>query len=582
MTWVNRLCGKLKSLLSCERGAVAPLVGVCIITVVGAVAVAVDIGRAQVAQSKLQASLDAAGLAAGAMVSQELTEEDLKPEAEKYLDVNFAGQTVEATITEFDLELSEDQHLVTLKAKASLPTTFMRIFGHTTMDVAARTEITREMTGLEVALVLDVTGSMEDPVGGTGPGASKQKIVALRESAVKLVEAVFGDNEEVDDLWIGVVPFSQTVNIGTDHADWITDLDSYLVQDNCVGPNNHANWNHTHVVGETEPDYCPTNGPNVSTRTKPHTLVDDYMFADDPTAPKVNGPGITPAAPALTTTWYFQPHTWGGCVLERWDNNRDVTDDPPATQKWATYFVPDTSGSGNNNWRTNTGGYNINADHDEDGTDEERSANKGCPEQAITTFTNKRSELTTGKSAVTADDGTIITPAVPGTTGAIDLLLYPRGNTHINVGAVWGWRLLSPKWRGVWGGDMDTNNLPLDYDEPLSQKVMILMTDGTNTMSGSIYTAFGWLADEHLGTDSSGAAVTALNNKTAAICADMKEEGILIYTIVFGNGSSTSAKNLMKNCASEVDYYFDSSSQTALDKAFSTIGDSLSKLRISH
>ena len=105
----------MKNLWSCERGAVAPLVGVCAIMLVGAVAVAVDVGRGQVAQSKLQASLDSAGLAAGAMVGQNLSEELLKPEARKYLDANFGGSSIDATITDFDLDLSEDQSVVTLE-----------------------------------------------------------------------------------------------------------------------------------------------------------------------------------------------------------------------------------------------------------------------------------------------------------------------------------------------------------------------------------------------------------------------------------------------------------------------------------
>lgn len=542
---------RLAGLGSCERGSVAPLVGVAMIMLVAAVGVAIDIGRGQVAQSKLQSSLDAAGLAAGAMVGQTLDTDDLKPEAEKYLRSNFAGQTIDASITGFDLELAEDQSVVTLEATATLPTTFMRVFGQQKIDVAARSEITRETKGLEVAVVLDVTGSMDDPVGGTGPGSTDKKITVLRIAAKDLINILFGTNDTVDDLWVGIVPFSQSVNIGTNHADWMTDLDSYLEQNRCVGPNDHSNWNHTHVNGETEPDYCPTNGPNVSTRTKPHTLVDAYMFADDPTPPKVNGPGISPAAPALMSSWYFKPHTWGGCVLERWATNRDTTDDPPSTEKWDTYFVPDTDG-GNNNWRRNSGSYAVDVAND-------ISANKGCPQQPITTLTNVKATLIT----------------------AIDNLVNPRGNTHIPVGGVWGWRLLSPKWRNLWGGDMNANSLPLDYHEELSQKAMVFMTDGTNTMSSGIYTAYGWLNDGNLGSTSSSGAVAGLDARTTTICNAMKAQGILIYTIVFGNGSSTSAKNLMKACASEEDFYFFSPSQDALKGAFRAIGDSLSKLRVS-
>ncbi len=520
----RRVGRKLQALWSCDRGSVAPLVGVAMITLVGAVGVAVDVGRGQVAQSKLQASLDSAGLAAGAMVGQTLDSDDLKPEAAKYLNANFNGDTIEATIIDFDLELSEDNSVVTLEATATLPTTFMRIFGEEIMQVSARSEITRETKGLEVALVLDVTGSMDDPVGGT-PYDSTKKIAALRTAAVDLVNILFGSNDSVDDLWIGVVPFSQSVNIGTERTDWMEDLADYTTEDLCIGP--------TTGTPSCPASPAPLSSANVSTRTNPITPVNQYMFSSE-------------------SGWYFEPHGWAGCVLERWDNDRDVTDDTPDTQKWETYFVPDTSGSGNNNWRSGAGNYNVDNDSD-------ISANKGCPQQPITTLTNVKSDL----------------------IAAVQGLVNPRGNTHIPVGAVWGWRLLSPEWRGLWGGDMDANSLPLDYEEQLSQKAVILMTDGTNTMSSSIYTAYGWLSDGNLGTTSSSTAVTKLNQKTTTVCNAMKANGILIYTIVFGNDSSTSSKNLMKACASEEDFYFFSPSQGSLSSAFKAIGDSLSKLRVS-
>src|SRR5881396_611268 len=126
MVWNNHLYKKARRLWRSERGAAAPLVGFCIIMLVGAVGVAVDVGREQVTQSKLQSALDAAGLAAGAVVGQNLTEELLTPEAQKYLNANFLGKTVDATICDtcFHLHLSDDQSVVTLSATATLPTTF--------------------------------------------------------------------------------------------------------------------------------------------------------------------------------------------------------------------------------------------------------------------------------------------------------------------------------------------------------------------------------------------------------------------------------------------------------------------------
>ncbi len=520
---MKKLCmvETLKRLWACERGAIAPIVGICAIMLVGAVAVAVDVGRGQVAQSKLQSALDSAGLAAGAVVAQNLDADDLKPEAWKYLKENFAGQTVDAVITpdDFDLELSDDQMLVTLEARASLPTTFMRIFGHDTMHVAARTEITREMTGLEVALVLDVTGSMLGDVSDTD---GKEKITALRDAAKDLMNIVFGDNDTVDDLWVGIVPFSQTVNIGTSRTSWLTDYNTKMLYDNCVGWN-HTQWPHTHSSGEaTTGRYCSTNGPNVSTRTRPYTLVNDWLDAPNPTAPKVVVPQGTWNGPL--SPWYFRPtagqpaNAWGGCVRERYNTGRDITDAPLATEKFPTYFAPYNS---DNEWvrlPRNPNSSGIFSDKggnwrlltDLSDPDNDRGPNRGCPLQPITVMTNDKSDL----------------------IDAVNGLINPRGNTHTNVGAVWGWRLLSPDWRNAWGGTMNANNLPLNYDEPLSQKVMILMTDGDNTMPSRFPTAYGFINEDHLVTnDDVDDAADVLDAKLLSVCNAMKAQGIIIYTI---------------------------------------------------
>ena len=46
-----------------------------------------------------------------------------------------------------------------------------------------------------------------------------------------------------------------------------------------------------------------------------------------------------------------------------------------------------------------------------------------------------------------------------------------RGGTTGNLGLTWGWRTLSPRWRGAWGGETP-NTLPLDYKTPLMEKVV--------------------------------------------------------------------------------------------------------------
>ena len=548
----------IRKLLSCDSGAVAPLVAVCAVMLIGAVAVAVDVGRGQVAQSKLQAALDSAGLAAGAVVSQALNETALKAEAKKYLQENFAGYTIDATIDPdpngFVLELSENEQLVTLSATATLPTTFMKIFGRDSIQIAARTEITREMTGLEVVLVLDVTGSMCDP------DCSKRD--TMKQGALNLVNKMFTEGADSNDLWIGIVPFSQSVNIGTDRTGWLTDYTARMTYDNCVGPSSHSNWTHNHSTGETVPNYCPSNGPNVSTRTKAHTLVNDWMVAPDPVAPKVVLP--TPRWSGPMAPWYFGPHAWAGCVEERHASGRDVTDDPPSVEGWKTYFAPDTSDSGGNNWRgpsssgsllqQESGSYRVSAS---------RSANKGCPPTPVLPLTNVKADL----------DAAI---------NAIDV----SGYTMLPVGAAWGWRLLSPEWAdGKWEDDtMTANDLPLPYDEPQMDKVVVFLTDGNNDMPGdSTYTAYGRLNDEYLGTDDEQTAEAELDSRFLEICDATKapQRGIRIYTISVGADVQQDTRDMLKTCASLGDYYFHAVNAADLINKFNEVADALSKLRVS-
>ena len=169
---------------------------------------------------------------------------------------------------------------------------------------------------------------------------------------------------------------------------------------------------------------------------------------------------------------------------------------------------------------------------------------------------------------------------------AIDAMVwYRRFGTMSNVGMIWGWRVLSPNWRGLWGG-ATPSTLPLDYNEPLTDKVAILLTDGLNQWSGAsndYYYAYGYPDDGNLvpppvnNTNSRA----ELNSRLAQICTAMKATGTIIYTITFRVGSNASLKQLYEDCASEPSKYFDSPSNDELEQTFQAIGAELSNLRLS-
>ena len=489
-------------------GSVLIIVALGVMAVVGAVGAAVDIGRGQMVQAKLQNAVDAAGLAAGATLSTA----DLNDVAVKYINLNFQQNNLGATLGTTTTTLSADKKTLDVHTSATLPTSMMRIFGKTTMAVAANTQVIRSNKGLEVAMVLDTTGSM-----------AGSKIQALKDAAHDLTDILFGANATQNNLWIGVVPFSQSVNIGTGRTAWLT-----------------TNYN---------------------------------------------------------SGYLWSPTSWGGCVEARYGSGKDITDDPPYDlalpnavtpaapyQRLKPYYDTDVAGS----WDVNTGVAAV-TNNLCSNSSSCTCANYGCVSNVITAGNKAYTISCTGNgnnksckkvtttylnnsvSGPNAYCPAAITP-LTNTKATVDAginALVAQGNTHINFGAVWGWRMISPRWRGYWGGAMNTNNLPLDYNAPLMSKAVIIMTDGENTTGP--YSAY---------PSSSGVTAANLDTKTTAVCNAMKANGIIVYTILFQQ-SSAGVKTLLKNCATNPDYFFDSPTEQSLKAAFQTIGDSLANLRIS-
>lgn len=454
------MCTFLKKLLLLRddtRGSLIPMIALMTMALTGAVGLSVDSARAYLVQSRLLTALDAAGLAAGAS----LNTNDIRGEVVKYLNANYPDGYAQSEIIDVTATPNANNTVIAVSATVRMPTTIMRIFGNDDMQFTVNSEITRTNKGLELVMVLDNTGSMA------------QEIVELRNAAHELVDILYGGDSTAENLYIGLVPFSQSVNVGSWNTAWLTG----------------------------------------------------------------------------TYNWYST--SWAGCMEARYTNNRDVTDDPPSVQRFRPYYWPDNS---RNDWLTGNGTgsprYSLNFT---------RGPNRDCQQRVVTRMTNNRGTIDAGINAMNAAGSTIITEA-----------------------AAWGWRMISPRWRGLWGGDMATNNLPLDYNTPLMNKAVILMTDGENDLSSNQndYSAYGTLAQRNLGTNNEATAEATLNTRLATVCTNMKNNNIIVYTVGLGVPNNTT-RNLLRNCATQPDFFFDSPTTDELRAAFRTIGDSLANLRVS-
>lgn len=494
----DRFINLVHSFIAGESGMTVPLLAVTLLTITGFTGLAVDLGRLQLVQARLTSALDAAGLAAGSS----LNTSDYHAEVIKYLNLNFPIGYMGATAPSASVVLSNNNMVINLSASTTMPTTFMHIFGISTLTVEAASQITRSSSGLEVVMVLDNTYSM----------SLSGKMAALKAAASSMVTILTGGQETVRDLWMGLVPFNQTVNIGKAHTNWTT-----------------SNIN---------PPYWASSTTSVS------------------------GQAAT---------------DWGGCVDARYNNGRDLTDDPPSVEQFIKYYFPSTLPTKKDWWGNLiacSGGYNtwvktwsgsvptafcsgIGVNTNGLGAGMLLGPNTGCP-QAVTPMT---ASATTVRDAV--DDMT------------------PVGYTHVGLGLVWGWRMLSPQWRGLWGDEMDANNLPLNYHTLHMNKAIILLTDGENTMTSTNRTAYGYLSEGHLGsTWNTTVAEATLDSKMMAVCNAVKSHGIYLYTIALGNPGEN-IQNLMRDCATAESYFYNSPTADELQRVFSAIGDSLSNLRVS-
>jgi hypothetical protein len=102
-----------------------------------------------------------------------------------------------------------------------------------------------------------------------------------------------------------------------------------------------------------------------------------------------------------------------------------------------------------------------------------------------------------------------------------------------------------------------------------------------------LYSGYNYYSAGRLGTSSDKTAANGpdakLNGKTAALCSNVKNDKIRVYTITFGI-IPEATKSLMRNCASTnkgEQLFFHAPSNEALAKIFKEIGADLKNLHLS-
>jgi Flp pilus assembly protein TadG len=277
----------------------------------------------------------------------------------------------------------------------------------------------------------------------------------------------------------------------------------------------------------------------------------------------------------------YAPATWKGCVEARnQPYEEDQAEALPAAQPFRPFRWASTAGIV---YRAGSGsGYVVPGDNNWPPVNETVAAgnnatgpNLGCG-PAITPLQPSKSVALAGIAAMGP---------------------WSRGGTMGNLGLAWSWRALSPSWRGLWGGATPAS-LPLDYNMPMMDKVVVMLTDGNNEwydMPGyapgcagvsnpcpfpdADYTAYGRLSEARLGTTSNSTATSRINTRMSTLCGAMKARGIILFTIVLQENNAAT-QTLYRNCATKPEYFFVSPTSSDLAGIFRQIATQLSNLRL--
>jgi Flp pilus assembly protein TadG len=195
-----------------RRGNTMVIMCAALIPLLGLIGSGVDIARAYTAQARLQQACDAAALAGRRQMTTDAITTSVSAEATKFLNFNFP-QTMFDTAA-FTPQISRPRPgTVSIRAVTTIPTVIMKIFGFETLPVRAVCDASQEFMNIDVVLVLDTTGSMNESMSD-----GNTKIQALRDSVMAFYDQLkpVQDNLKANGyrLRYAVVPYSSTVNVG--------------------------------------------------------------------------------------------------------------------------------------------------------------------------------------------------------------------------------------------------------------------------------------------------------------------------------------------------------------------------------
>jgi Flp pilus assembly protein TadG len=192
---LRRLLRALRRLKDDERGAILIYFTLALFPLLVVGGAAMDLGHVFLVKQRLTNGVDSAALALGAR--NNLTPEESTGLVEAFIHTRYPGNLK-------SLVVSDTETQVNVTATVQVPMTFMQVLNTQSVDITVSAAAVRPQGKLEIALVLDQTGSM-----------AGQKIESLKLAAKDLIDIVVWNNQ-TDNYYskVAIVPYAAGVNVG--------------------------------------------------------------------------------------------------------------------------------------------------------------------------------------------------------------------------------------------------------------------------------------------------------------------------------------------------------------------------------
>lgn len=593
-----------------ESGAFALMFGVMAIVLIALGGAVVDYVSLEQSRNRAQLALDAAALALQSEINKPgVTEESIRQRAEELVRERIGDDRISARVDQITIDRT--QGLLYLGGQFSTPTNFVLLVGVPELSARFSAEVVRGALDIEIAVALDVTGSM----GG-------QRITDLKKAIGDLVDVVVQDDQGLNYSKVALVPYAQAVNagsfaeavrgpirdaVGITNISWstgsvktisaATSADPVVLTVDQHGFNN-GDWVFTYdVTGMSQINSKAYRVANRTGNTFQLEGVDGRSYSTFSSGKVIKCLNarcdVTVTAPShgFSNGQHAYITNVGGLAGL---NNRSFQ---VANASPNTLVLLGSTVGGGGAYSAGTGRLHCTWQTDTEGCTYYRFLNAAgnwavlpitncVTERAINPFNDMPPRVTyAGRNYLNSSgNNTCLTnPIVPLTDDKAQLhtainALRANGYTAGHLGILWSWYMLAPSFGYLWPFE----SRPADYDAPDLLKAAIIMTDGEfNTVHCE-----GVLArNSSTGLGSGNLNSCNAHNGTAyvqarAYCDAMKEAGVVVFTVGFGLGSAQTARDLMRYCASGEDKAFLAESGSQLLQSFQQIAENISALRL--